>query len=271
MDEPEPRTVAPGWTVFHVPHASRVVPLEVREAIIISREALDLELDRLTDHFIDDLLVPDDAGRRAVAAPVSRFAVDVERFVDDAREPMARRGMGAVYLWTSHGEALRTVPAPDERAALIARYYEPHHRRLAEAVQAALDVHGRAVIIDAHSFADRPLPCDLDQDPDRPDLCIGTDSFHTPPDLVDRLRRRFVAAGCSVAIDRPYAGALVPQTFYRSDERVVSVMIEVNRRLYMDEAAVARSRDFDAVRNRLLAAMIGGVVDWAARVDSIAR
>ena len=42
-------------------------------------------------------------------------------------------------------------------------------------------------------------------------------------------------AGYSVAVDAPFAGALVPLSYYRKDDRVLSVMIEVNRRLYMDE------------------------------------
>jgi N-formylglutamate amidohydrolase len=42
-------------------------------------------------------------------------------------------------------------------------------------------------------------------------------------------------AGYSVAVDAPFAGALVLLSFYRKDDRVLSVMIEVNRRLYMDE------------------------------------
>jgi hypothetical protein len=36
-------------------------------------------------------------------------------------------------------------------------------------------------------------------------------------------------------IDQPFSGSMVPISRYRNDRRVVSVMIEVNRGLYMDE------------------------------------
>jgi hypothetical protein len=36
-----------------------------------------------------------------------------------------------------------------------------------------------------------------------------------------------------VLVDAPFAGALVPLVSFRKDRRVLSVMIEVNRRLYM--------------------------------------
>ena len=37
--------------------------------------------------------------------------------------------------------------------------------------------------------------------------------------------------GWSVEIDRPFSGAIVPMAFYRADDRISAVMIEVNRRL----------------------------------------
>ena len=35
-------------------------------------------------------------------------------------------------------------------------------------------------------------------------------------------------------INRPFAGSIVPMKYYRKDIRVMSVMIEINRRLYID-------------------------------------
>ncbi len=46
--------------------------------------------------------------------------------------------------------------------------------------------------------------------------------------------RYFKGYGYSVAINRPFAGCIVPTAFYQKDQRVMSVMIEINRRLYID-------------------------------------
>jgi N-formylglutamate amidohydrolase len=54
-----------------------------------------------------------------------------------------------------------------------------------------------------------------------------------------------------VAIDRPFAGALVPMRFHGKDLRVRALMIEVRRGLYMDERSGARGPAFDEVRERL--------------------
>src|SRR5207247_4908351 len=90
-----------------------------------------------------------------------------------------------------------------------------------------------------------------DQDPDRPDICIGTDPLHTPDALRDIAVNAFTDAGWSVTVDRPFSGALVPQPYYRADRRVTALMVEVNRRLYMDESAGHRLPSFTAVVERL--------------------
>jgi N-formylglutamate amidohydrolase len=82
-----------------------------------------LELDRLTDHYTDELF--DHRGPPEFATvrfPVSRFVVDPERFEDDAQEPMAARGQGAIYTRTTDARSLRNPPTAAERDALLDCY-----------------------------------------------------------------------------------------------------------------------------------------------------
>jgi hypothetical protein len=62
----------------------------------------------------------------------------------------------------------------------MAEWNYPHHARLTDAVDAALSEDGHCLIIDIHSFSSHPLPHEHDQDLDRPEICIGTDQFHSP-------------------------------------------------------------------------------------------
>jgi N-formylglutamate amidohydrolase len=123
---------------------------------------LQQELLRMTDAWTDVLLerVPPSVPR--IICPVSRLVVDVERFPNDADEPMAARGMGAVYNRLSTGEPLRLQDAA-HREALMHQWYYPHHAALQSAVDSALKRHGRCLIIDMHSFNSTPLPHEPDQ------------------------------------------------------------------------------------------------------------
>jgi N-formylglutamate deformylase len=242
-------TGAPGpQAVLNVPHASTTIPGDLRGTLLLSDSALELELLRLTDRYTDELFDLDPAIAIPVVFGVSRFVVDPERFSDDALEPMAARGMGAVYTATTHGAPLRAAVTALQRAELLARFYEPHHAALEAATHAVLNGTGRCLIIDAHSFPSAPLPCDLDQDPARPGICIGTDPFHTPAELAASAVAGFAAHGLDVAIDRPYSGAIVPGRWYRRDQRVSAVMVEINRRLYMDETTGERTAGFKEIQ-----------------------
>ena len=229
--------------VIHVPHASTFIPDAERSAFQCD---LNDELLKMTDHFCDELFCGD---RPAVVFPVSRLVCDPERFRDDAQESMSAVGMGAVYTRTHNGALLRTVDG-ESSERILRTYYDPHHKALTDAVQAALDRNGRCLIVDGHSFPANPLPYEHDQNPHRPDFCIGTDQYHTPDDLIETAVRFLGTRGYSTAINAPFSGTLVPMRFYQKDKRVSSVMIEINRGLYMNKDG-SRNESFSSIRTNI--------------------
>ena len=70
--------------VLHIPHSSRRIPAEERQAIRLDDETLNGELLRMTDAYTDELFptTPVEVGR--VIFPLSRLVCDVERFPSDA-------------------------------------------------------------------------------------------------------------------------------------------------------------------------------------------
>jgi N-formylglutamate amidohydrolase len=54
--------------------------------------------------------------------------------------------------------------------------------------------------------------------------------------------------GYTVELNKPYSGTIVLLPLYGSGAPVISVMIEVNRRLYMDESNQIISLQFDATK-----------------------
>ena len=232
--------------IFHIPHASTSIPSSVRSRFTLSDDLLSQEILKMTDWFTDELFGSySGEGDAVIVHDVSRMVVDPERFLEDSREPMAAFGMGVIYTHTSDGRELRLEPTTQERQELLESYYHPHHRRLREAVDAELKRRGQALILDCHSFPSKPLPYEIDKDRNRPDICIGTDSYHTPEWLVRPVEELCRAERITCLRNRPFAGAIVPLAYFEKDERVRSIMIEINRRLYMNEADGTKSEGYE--------------------------
>lgn len=240
-DEP---TMSLERVLVHIPHSSDHVPsTKGYTDLALARR----EIERLTDWHTERLFALEGAAH--IRAPFSRVFCDVERFVPDELEPMAAKGMGFYYTHSDDG-----LPFRDEgpwKATVKELCYDIHHRAFQRLVNAILDRHGSCIILDAHSFTHMPFKRDLDQTPDRPDICIGTDSFHSPEALVAAVEEVYRSAGLSVKRNSPYAGTIVPLNYYHKDARVSSIMIEINRRLYMEgtrarEDAVKELRELSA-------------------------
>jgi N-formylglutamate amidohydrolase len=202
------------------------------------------ELVRLTDWHTNEIFQL--AGAFRAEAAVSRLVVDVERFREDGREPMAAAGMGSVYTRASDGQLL-AIPDEGTKETLLRAHYDPHHAVLNEWVRLMLGKAGMAIIVDCHSFPSIPLSCDQDKSMPRPDFCVGTDGFHTPRVLAEECLEGFRHARYTVEENRPYSGSMVPSLFRHRDRRVGSIMIEINRALYMDESTTDRNDRFDEV------------------------
>jgi N-formylglutamate deformylase len=253
-----PLLTLPPWVVLHIPHDSTFIPASVRNQFTLSDAELDDEILKMTDHHTLDLFGQGVSSSQIVAAPVSRLVVDVERFEDDALEPMSGAGMGVVYTHTHDSKMLRRPISQEERDELLNQWYRPHHRQLTNVVENTLQCHGRCLIIDCHSFPKRALPYEKSQDADRPDICIGTDEYQTPKKLKHWLINDFERSGRRVSVNSPFAGSLVPQRWYHLDKRVESVMVEVRRDTYMNEhTGIKKAGVFKAIQKEIRSAIAG--------------
>lgn len=234
--------------VLHAPHASQVIPAEYLESMD-AVELLKQDILELTDWYTDELLDSPASEPVVVRFPLSRFIVDPERYEDDSKEPMAKHGMGVVYTQLSDGTPYRTRLTADARELLIEKYYRPHHRALEEAVSKAVEGFGHCLLIDVHSFPHKPTQVHhhLYGEGPIPDICIGTDPKHTPMPLIKIITQHAEEACFSVAIDHPFKGTIVPSA-YQGDARVRSVMIEFNKRLYLEPSTTSKSKDFANVQ-----------------------
>ncbi len=167
---------------------------------------------KLTDWYTDILFHPEDKEIKSIVFPYSRFVCDVERLDDD---PMESIGQGILY--TKYQGYTRGIFTSKERENIL-QLRTNHRRKLSQALSED------AVLIDCHSF---PSEFDL-----KTDICIGfNDDWSYDERLVDMIKSEFEHAGYHVSLNKPYSNSITPQCSFPYK----SVMIEVNKKVYMDE------------------------------------
>ncbi len=151
------------------------------------------------------------------------------------------QGIGLVWRLARHGvpmyaRALRV----DEVARRIEHYWRPYQQALATAIDARHREFGTVWHVNCHSM---PAVGDaLADDPGRAraDFVLGDrDGTTCGAEFTTFVRDFFVARGYSVAVNDPYKGVEIVRTHGRPAEGRHSLQIEINRKLYMDEASLA--------------------------------
>ena len=229
--------------LLHIPHASVDIPLidgYINSPLMIEKEKL-----KLTDWYTDELFFS--STDKIIEAPFSRLFCDVERFENDEQEVMSKYGMGAVYTHFDTGEIMRTVTS-SLRNKIMLEYYYNHHNKFTLAVSKELEKFDKCLIVDCHSYPSKPITRDLNQSYIRPDFNIGIDPFHTPQFIIDASIAFFEEKGYSLGVDWPYSGTIVPMTFYQKNPKVYSIMLEINRGLYLLEPGNEKSEKFIIIR-----------------------
>jgi N-formylglutamate deformylase len=226
-----PETILP--IVAHIPHAGTEIPDAVRDQFLPYPGELWREVAMVTDWYTDELFgLP---GIASTQTPISRVVSDLERFIDDKREPRAAVGQGVIYSHDTLGQSIRRELSDEEHRALLDNYYLPWHLKLEMDIEQQLGRWGQCLLLDCHSFPAEPLENQAPYEIPLPDICLGIHSANTPQWLIESCHRRFLERGYSVSVDFPYAGCLVPDRF-EGNKQVPAVMLEINRRLYLKPA-----------------------------------
>ena len=220
--------------LLHVPHSSTSFPVESK----VCFNDLDDEEHLLIDYYTDNLFVPEQEANNIchMIFPYCRLYCDVERLIND---PLEKDGLGISYSrWVPcqdrHGIVLRSYSVKSEAFALYADYHSDISKKLVGLI-------GTTLLVDCHSFS--ALPNLLNSNPPDIDICIGYNDDETCPSkvVIGNIVQYFMSKGYKVGINEPFSNSKtfnVPVTYH-------SIMIEVNKRLYMDEHTLEKTEGFE--------------------------
>jgi N-formylglutamate amidohydrolase len=229
--------------ILHIPHSSTIIPFH--DGYVSSQDNIQHEIIKLTDWYTDDLF--DSNVDAKIVAPFSRVFCDVERFADDELEIMSKVGMGVLYEKLDSDELLRKV-TPELREKILIDYYWKHHNSLTTIVEEQLKKNGECLIVDCHSFPSNPLLKAINQNTNTPDFNIGTDTYHTPKKYIGASSSYFENLGYTLGVDWPYNGSIVPMKYFQKEKRVSSIMLEINRKLYLNEPTNEKSTEYNKTK-----------------------
>lgn len=191
--------------IIHIPHSSEYMPEDCRQEMLPGGDERRREISRMIEKYTAGLFMPE----RTVwlRFPVSRLVCGAERFRFDADESMSAVGMGAAYERASDGRKFREL-SPDGKERMLREYNDAHHAFLSAMVREKLAGFGLCIIMECRSFSDVPLPYETQRALPRPDFCIGTHAYHTPPELSELCVGLLRGEGFSVRANSPCGGAL---------------------------------------------------------------
>ncbi len=249
--------------LFDSPHSGREYPPDFGASASLA------DLRRGEDAWVDELISePVSLGITVLSATYPRCYLDVNREVDDIdpgllAEPWptplrpsekSKRGLGLIRRLVVPGVPIyaRKLTVEEVRNR-IEGVHLPYHAMLRELRNRLLERHGRLWHIDWHSMKSVGNAMTPDgPGAERADFVVG--DLHgrsAGPEVTGLVVERLESMGYRVAVNDPYAGGKIVREMGDPPGRVHSLQIEMNRRLYLDELRVEKTRGYETLRRDL--------------------
>ena len=247
--------------IFDSPHSGIIYPKDFGHTVDPVR------LRHAEDTDIHDLWAGGSlAGGVLLHAHFPRSYIDPNRAQDDMDpdqidgvfskplKPSIKSTLGIGLCWTR--EPPTGGPLYDRKltAAQITHrletYHQPYQTKLRELLDAShahwgavwhVNCHSMQEVASAMSTQERGTP--------RPDFVLGDlEGTACAPEFTETVRSFLTARGYSVAVNDPYKGMELIRANGNPDQGRHSLQIEVNRKLYMNEATRERNDGYDALK-----------------------
>lgn len=241
------------------PHSGRAYPDWFIKRSRLGRHALRSSEDAFMDRLIASA---PQAGAVTLCANVPRCLVDLNRarheldpaLIEGAAKrganPRINAGLGVIPRVVAHGQEIhRSSIARDEAESWLARYWQPYHDALRGLIDEARAKFGAALIIDMHSMPHDALS---HFHAPRPQVVLGNrHGASASAEVTAAVTSAVTRAGFRLRCNSPFSGAYVATAYGQPNQSVHVIQLEFDRSLYMDEADIRPSQDFDTFRTQM--------------------
>jgi N-formylglutamate deformylase len=214
---------------------------------------------------------------------VNRTTQDLDPAVIEGEWPsplqpseVALRGLGLIKTKSRYGEQLQerklSVAEIQER---LSKYYDPYHRELGRLIDERHRRFGLVRQLSCHCMSATGAPTHADKGVQRADFCIGdVHGASASREFVDLIVGTLRSYGYSVTVNDPYYGYELNSRYGAPDKGIDSVMIEINKKLFMDTATFRRTAGFAKLKadlDRLLEVVIADSLSRASARRAASR
>lgn len=249
-----------------IPHSGEEIPQEAYWLTSHPSELLLRDVDRFVDVLYSEAIR--DIGLPSVQTLVHRYAADLNRYPEDidaaavegSPHPAGKFTQGFHWVKSTIGEMIIEHPIPlAVHDLIVKRYHDRFHELIASRIAEIQALHGKSPVyhFDLHSMPSRGTGAHADQGRSRAEVVLSDfEGRSCAPEFMNLTRRVFESVGFEVAINWPYKGGRMTQRYGRPEAGHHTVQIELNRKLYMNEATRDRiPGQFEQVQVRLKQAL----------------
>ena len=233
------------------------------------------------DCFVDQLYLPaTERGVGLIAALAPRTYIDLNRHAADIdlalveggrwpgeHVPSGKARLGKALIWRTLDDGREIYDrklSVDEVQRRIETFHRPYHGAVRDRIEATHARFGRSWHINCHSMnAIAGVQGEGGAGRARADFIVGDrDGTTCDPGFTEFVRAFLADLGYDVRVNDPYKGVELVRAYSNPTEGRMSLQLEINKRLYMDEATRTRSAGFEPLQRQLLA-LVDAVLDYA--------
>ena len=162
---------------------------------------------------------------------------------------VSKRGLGLLKSKSRYGEPVQerklTVAEVMER---IERYHRPYYAELAQNIERLKSAFGFVYHLSCHCMSAVGAPTHPDPGQPRADFCLGNLEGRTSsPEFIDFVKKTLESLGYSCTVNHPYTGGELNARFGAPQAGVESIMVEINKKIFMDVDTFRKKPQFDRV------------------------
>ena len=264
--------------VLDSPHSGTVYPPDFAHAceLAVLRRAEDTHVEKLYDfapalgvHWIEAFFPRSylDANRNTSEMDVTLLDAPWPGPVETDPTIMSKVRLGKGLIWRTTDDGLPVYDRKLSVAEVQARIdncWTPYHAAVAQAIDTAHQQHGYSIHINCHSMPAVASSNATDFPGEKhADFVVGDrDGSTASPALSQLVCQQLTARGYSVAYNHPYKGVELVRRYSQPAQHRHSIQLEINRKLYMNEATLALSAGFGPLK-----ADLRSLVDMLLGID----